>query len=111
MTPADAFDQYRRSLIDRQQREVPAKYRPLQLRVLHGTATPREAIKAMCLECLGWERNEVAHCTSMDCPNYLYRPFKAPVEDVAAYHCKKSGLQLPAHWPTKSEPAGPAGGE
>jgi hypothetical protein len=34
------------------------------------------AVKAFCLECVGWQRNEVKECSSVECPLYLYRPFK-----------------------------------
>ena len=34
------------------------------------------AIKAMCLECVGWQRREVALCTSQACPLFRYRPYR-----------------------------------
>jgi hypothetical protein len=65
-------------LRDRYLRNVPKKYRKLALRVLAEESSPREAIKNMCLACMGWIRQEVALCTSPACPLYAFRPFKDP---------------------------------
>ena len=32
-------------------------------------------IKAFCMECVCWQRQEVAQCTAHACPLYPYRPF------------------------------------
>lgn len=80
------LDQHRQSIIDRRLPEVPVSYRKLYLRVLNNEASRREAIKAMCLACVGWERQEVKHCTSLACPLYHLRPFKATPEEIANYH-------------------------
>jgi hypothetical protein len=42
-----------------------------------GTASPRRAIKAKCLECVGFVRKDITHCTSLQCPLYAYRPYQA----------------------------------
>jgi len=34
------------------------------------------AIRSFCLECMGWQRNEVKSCTSPQCPLFQYRPYK-----------------------------------
>ena len=34
------------------------------------------AVKAFCLECVGWNRKSVRDCTSPACPMFLYRPFR-----------------------------------
>ncbi len=39
-------------------------------------ASPRAAIKAFCLHCVGYERNEVTNCTSLGCPLWHYRPYQ-----------------------------------
>ena len=36
----------------------------------------RASINAFCMECVGWDRREVALCTALACPHYPYRPFK-----------------------------------
>ena len=41
-----------------------------------GKASPRVAIKAFCMECVGWNRAEVTECTALACPLWMYRPFQ-----------------------------------
>ena len=48
------------------------------------TASPRAAIKAMCLSCCHSDRDEVAHCTVMLCPLHAYRPFQGRLEPQPA---------------------------
>jgi hypothetical protein len=50
---------------------------PLFLRVYEGKASPREAIKAHCLECVAFIETEVRDCTSPACPLFGFRPFQA----------------------------------
>lgn len=37
----------------------------------------KAAIKAFCLECVCWQKEEVRLCTSLACPLYPYRPYKS----------------------------------
>lgn len=60
----------------RRNEQAPAKYRNLHLKVMRGEVSPRQAIKVMCLECVGWERREVTACTSSACPLHRLRPFQ-----------------------------------
>ena len=53
---------------------VPPKGRSLFLRVIDGRASKRDAIKCMCLECVGWAWSEVTSCTATACPLHRYRP-------------------------------------
>jgi len=46
------------------------------IRAFSGAASPRKAIKAMCLCCMGFERKAVANCTGYSCPLWTYRPFQ-----------------------------------
>lgn len=41
-----------------------------------GSASPRKAIKAMCLTCVGFQRDAVRDCTGYSCPLWAYRPFQ-----------------------------------
>lgn len=45
-------------------------------RAFDGVASPRQAIKAKCLECCGFDRKTVAGCTGYSCPLWAYRPFQ-----------------------------------
>ena len=33
-------------------------------------------VKAMCLECVGWQRREITNCTGLACPLWAKRPFQ-----------------------------------
>lgn len=35
--------------------------------------TPIKAIRAKCLDCCCWQKNEVKYCAVMDCPLHPYR--------------------------------------
>jgi len=56
--------------------EMPRKYRKSFTRAVDGLASPRDAIKSFCLECVGWESEEVRRCTAMACPLWPYRPYQ-----------------------------------
>ena len=45
-------------------------------RAFDGSASPRQAIKAKCLECLGFDRKAITDCTGYSCPLWAYRPFQ-----------------------------------
>jgi len=50
------------------------------LRAFSGTSKAA-AIKAKCIECSCYQKNEVAKCRVTDCALYRYRPYKAGAED------------------------------
>ncbi len=54
----------------------PASLKTLFERVYAKKCSPRQAIKAMCIECMGMDRGEVARCTSYACPLWHFRPFQ-----------------------------------
>lgn len=56
--------------------DMPDSARRGYLRAIQGKASPRAAIKAFCMECCGWQRDEVRLCTAQACPLYAYRPFQ-----------------------------------
>ena len=56
--------------------DMPAIYRKNYLAAVSGKATPRNAIKAFCIECQGYQRKEVTNCKVIDCPLNLYRPYR-----------------------------------
>lgn len=55
---------------------APPLYRDIQARALDGTGGRANAVKAMCLQCCGWQRVEVAACAITDCPLWHYRPYQ-----------------------------------
>jgi hypothetical protein len=56
--------------------QVPAASKKGYLRAASGKCAPRSAIKAFCLECVGWDRAAVRDCTALACPLWAYRPFR-----------------------------------
>ena len=56
--------------------EAPTSCQNTLTRAFSGAASPRTAIKAMCLACTGYERAEITFCTGYSCPLWMYRPFQ-----------------------------------
>jgi hypothetical protein len=52
-------------------------------RAFLGTASPRQAIKAKCLSCANWQRDEVEFCAVETCPVWRYRPYQAAGKGAA----------------------------
>ena len=48
----------------------------LFLRVYARQASPREAIKAKCLECCWMEEGTIRECTATECPLWSFRPYQ-----------------------------------
>ena len=77
MIPTD-----RREAVANRAMQAPPKDRPGYLLAAAGRASPRAAIKAFCLECVGWQRAEVSRCTAPTCLLWLYRPFRKEARDT-----------------------------
>ena len=45
-------------------------------RVYGGQTSPRDCIKAFCLECNGWEEAAIRDCCDKGCPLYRQRPYQ-----------------------------------
>lgn len=45
-------------------------------RVFDGKASPRQCIKAFCLECNGLEKEGIGTCTAYACPLWRLRPYQ-----------------------------------
>jgi len=54
---------------------IPRAYRQTYKRAMSGKSL-RAALNAFCLECTGWQREEIKLCTAIDCPLFPYRPYK-----------------------------------
>ena len=74
--PRTPTDPARQSAIASRVGQMPQSCRATYLKAARGKASPRAAIKAFCLECVGWNRQEVARCTATACPLWTYRPWK-----------------------------------
>ena len=60
--------------IERKLKDIPEIYREIYEKAVLGGSKPA-AIKAFCLECACWEKNEIIKCNSVACPLYMVRPF------------------------------------
>lgn len=54
--------------------EIPKKYRKIYKKAVE-TNNKNEAVKALCLECVCWQKNEIINCPCLACPLYGLRPF------------------------------------
>lgn len=63
-----------REAVSRRVAECPERMRRGYMRSVLGEAGPRMAIRAFCLECCGWSRDEVRACSGLACPLWHYRP-------------------------------------
>lgn len=59
--------------------EAPESAKGSLTRAFSGSASPRAAIKAMCLTCVGYDRDSIRNCTGYSCPLWKYRPFQETV--------------------------------
>ena len=55
---------------------VPKRYRVLVERAFAAKCSPRQAIKAKCLDCSCYQQEEVAHCQVVLCPLHPFRPYQ-----------------------------------
>jgi hypothetical protein len=55
---------------------IPTSARNLYVAAVTGAASPRGAIKAMCMSCMCDDRQAVTECTSTACALHRYRPFQ-----------------------------------
>lgn len=66
--------------------EAPPSSRKTLREAFFGSASPRAAIKAMCLSCVGYDRSSITNCTGWSCPLWKYRPYQeaGPENETAA---------------------------
>ena len=61
---------------------MPERCKRPYLLAVTGTGSPRNAIKAMCQACFGWEdMKDIGNCASRDCALWPYRPYQSAAED------------------------------
>ncbi len=69
------LDPKKRAMVEKRAADVPISARGGYVRAALGETFPRQAIKAFCMECMAWDRTEVAQCTAKACPLFEFRPF------------------------------------
>jgi hypothetical protein len=62
----------------RRMESCPVSARTLLARCWSKKASPRQAVKAFCHECCGYDRAAIAECAASACPLWNYRPYKKP---------------------------------
>jgi hypothetical protein len=70
------MDDKRQEKIAKRRADMPAVHRANYDLAVSGKSR-KAAIKAFCLECVQWEKEEVRLCTALACPLYAFRPYKA----------------------------------
>lgn len=60
---------------------IPPLYQNVVAKAQRGEVSPRQAIKARCLQCSNFVRAEVAHCTVKSCALHAYRPYQQSAEE------------------------------
>ena len=73
---AGEFSDTRRARMMRQVSEDRSSAVSLFLRVYTGQASPREAIKAKCLECCWMDEATIRESTATECPLWSFRPYQ-----------------------------------
>ena len=70
--------QTNKSEVIRYAQNIPSKYQQVYLRAATGKSSPREAIKAKCLDCVGYEEpsNRIRACSAKTCPVWQFRPYQ-----------------------------------
>jgi hypothetical protein len=56
--------------------QAPTSCRNTLSKALQGQGSPRNAIKAKCLTCSGYDRAEVSECRVVLCPIWSFRPYQ-----------------------------------
>jgi hypothetical protein len=66
--------------VDKYIEATPVLSKGIVSRALAGSSSPRQAIKAKCLTCTNFDREEIAECRVVICPLHPYRPFQTQAE-------------------------------
>jgi len=71
-----AHNEIREKRVEKAVSEAPESAKNTLREAFSGSASPRRAIKAMCMSCVGFQRDAVRDCTGYSCPLWKYRPFQ-----------------------------------
>ena len=75
--PKPIFEKSREGKIAKRRAEMPEIHRVNYDKAMTGRSL-KAAVKGHCLECVGWQKEEVRLCTDLACPLYPYRPYRRP---------------------------------
>jgi hypothetical protein len=71
------MSQDRAEVVKKRIAEAGQLYRATMEKAYAGTCSPRSAIRAQCLICMGYDREAITTCTGYSCPLYAFRPYQA----------------------------------
>lgn len=76
--PSNLAVQSNRNDVARYAETVPSKFRPNYIKATGSSGSKAAAIKAKCLNCVGYEDavNRIRNCSSATCPLWACRPFQ-----------------------------------
>lgn len=65
--------------VERYAETIPELCRGTYLRAARKESSPRQAIKAKCCDCMGYENavKRVRECSSYKCPLWMFRPYQS----------------------------------
>lgn len=66
----------RRQAIAKRLEQMPESYRNVYRKAVSGKSKAA-GLKSFCLECVGWQRNEITACSDEGCPLWPYRPYRS----------------------------------
>lgn len=81
--------------IKKRRADIPKIYRKTYDTAMQGKSRTA-GVKAKCLDCTNWQKEEIKKCTVSDCPLYPYRPYgakKTPTVKGLARDRQKSDLR------------------
>ncbi len=67
--------QKRSEQIEQRRKQIPDIHRANYDKAMRGRSM-KAGVKAFCLECCGWQKEEVRLCSDLACPLYPYRPYR-----------------------------------
>ena len=66
----------RDEIVQKRLTEAGPLYRTIMAKAYAGDCSPRQAVKAQCLICVGYVRDSITRCTGYSCPIWAYRPYQ-----------------------------------
>jgi len=72
----ERLDPVKRKQVRDRVENIPESRIRAYLKATLGNGSPSNAIKAHCMECVGWNTNEIKECTCYGCALYEFRPYK-----------------------------------
>lgn len=57
-------------------RLVPLRYRFLFYKIFNGENSRVQAVKAKCIDCSNFQKEEVTNCAAIQCPLWNFRPYQ-----------------------------------